>query len=192
MKEDNKYPDYFIWLLAGVVILLAVFTADSLVSSKNSWFLSAGPNIQQSSSEINFYFSPNTLNLKQGESKKVDLYLNPSRKIGIAGIDVILNFDPEKVQISQAEIIKVLPMVIANKANLINGQVGWTYLNNKDQKYFFESPVKIVSLTVKGISAGESKINFLTASEKATTVITEDATARKIPFTAGKLKVNIK
>lgn len=192
MNDEKKFSDYFIWLLAGAVILLAVFTVNSLISPKGFWFLSAGSNTQPAKSDIDFYFFPDTLNLKPGESKKVDLFLNPSKKLGIAGIDIILKFDPKKVLVSQTELVKVLPVVISNKINLANGQAGWTYLNDKDQKYYFETPIKILSLTVKGNSVSTSEINLLTADEKATTVITEEGTARRIPFTTGSLKVNIK
>lgn len=191
MTEEKKYPEYFIWILAGVVIVLGVFLGLYFSKTKptNLFLISQE---QTKKAEVDLYFFPSELNLKKSESKTVSLYFKPNKKLVVSGMDIILLYDPKLLTISQSEINKVLPVVIVNKEKQVAGRIGWTYLNDQKQAIWFDQPVKLLSLTIKANALGQGTLKFLSAPELATTVITEDSTARKIPFNSKRLQVVVK
>lgn len=190
-EESKKYPEVLIWLLTIVVIFQSVFIVKTF--DKVSELKPLDKNFSEDQkAEIRFSFEPSKIDLKKGESTRVDLVLTPGKKVNVSGMDIILTFDPGLIQISQSEIYKILPTVIANNENEVKGRIGWTYLNEKVEPVWLNTATNVLSLTVKGKSQGKGKITVLQEEKLASTVVVEDVTARKIPFAAGELEITVR
>lgn len=190
-EESKKYPEVLIWLLTVVVIFQSVFIVKTF--DKVSELKPLDKNFSEDQkAEIRFSFEPSKIDLKKGESTRVDLVLTPGKKVNVSGMDIILTFDPGLIQISQSEIYKILPTVIANNENEVKGRIGWTYLNEKVEPVWLNTATNVLSLTVKGKSQGKGKITVLQEEKLASTVVVEDVTARKIPFAAGELEITVR
>lgn len=196
MKEENAIKKYHDWLIP-VLSLLIIFQSGILITrsqevrvvEKQEPYLPVPTveEVQEADSEL--VFVPAGISLRAGETTTVDLIFTPKRNVKLDGMDIVLTFDPAKLQISQVTTPKLFSFVTQNKTDEKKGRIYLTFLEEKDGGLLLDRGTKILALTLKGKIVGESGVALVTADEGPTTVIAESGTSKKISFAKGSLKV---
>jgi len=197
-KKSKTYSQWIIPTLALLLIFLVVVLVGPPASLREA--LRAGPRLslpsgfkQISKKEpaaefpVQFSFSPESIYLKEGKAIEVDLIITPQREIRLDGVDIILTFDPEILEVTQVKPVKVFSTVSQTREKA--GQVAITFLEEKSDGLLFKEGAKLLNLTIKGKKGGKSNLSVLSSDEGPTTVVIESETSRKIPFDSAGLAV---
>lgn len=182
------------WLIP-FLCLIVIFQAVALASGPRPLKVASEPSIptpalqevQESASVL--AFAPSGISLRKGEIANIDLYLTPKRDLRLDGVDVVLGFDPEVVEVTQVTTPKVFSHVTQKKEEKEEGRIYVTFLEEAEAGFLAREPIKLVTLTIRGKKVGEGDFTVITAEEGPTTVIAENKTSQKLAFDKGSLKV---
>jgi len=192
--ENNFMTRYHDWLIP-ILALLVVFQTITLSQParqgqrESEPFVVLPPVEEVDKSVVLLSFIPSGVSLKKGETMNIDLVLSPKKSLRLDGMDIVLTFDPEIVQVSQVITPKLFSFVSENKEKEKEGRIYLTFLEEKTEGLSISQEEKIVTLVIKAVAVGESEVSVLTADEGPSTVITENQTSKKILFDKGKTKI---
>ncbi len=201
MEEEakQKYSEWLIPILAVLVIFQTVVLAGASFNMPLPRQQAAGRTtapllITQTRNEeilAKLAFVPANVSLKQGEVGTVDLVLTPQKEIRLDGIDVVLVFDPEVLEVSGVTASKLFSFVSQKKDKVQEGKIYATFLEEESDGFSLKEKIKLLSLTIKGKALGTGNLSILTAEEGPTTVLVENGTSRKIAFDKEGLEVTV-
>lgn len=201
MEEEakQKYSEWLIPILAVLVIFQTVVLAGASFNMPLPRQQAAGRTtapllITQTRNEeilAKLAFVPANVSLKQGEVSTVDLVLTPQKEIRLDGIDVVLVFDPEVLEVSGVTASKLFSFVSQKKDKVQEGKIYATFLEEESDGFSLKEKIKLLSLTIKGKALGTGNLSILTAEEGPTTVLVENGTSRKIAFDKEGLEVTV-
>lgn len=134
-------------------------------------------------------FTPSEITLKKGEMASIDLILIPKRELRLDGIDIILTFNPQLIEVSQVTTPKLFSFVSEKKEKEKEGKIYLTFLEEKQSGLLIKEDIKLFTLNIKGKERGTTVLSILTSNEGPTTVITESGTSRRISFEKVNLPV---
>lgn len=201
MEEKNETKRSWV-----VPALLIVVVFQTIISIKTGFFSflsrkqSSGtmkiepfvpvPQVEEGKeASVKLTFVPSGISLKKNEVANIDLILTPKRDVRIDGVDIILNYDPKAIEITQVTTPKLFSFVSEKKEKEKEGKVYLTFLEEKSSGLLFKGGTKLVTLSLKGKSLGTSDLSIVTSTEGPTTVIAENGTSRRILFDRGSLKI---
>lgn len=195
MEEEikiEKYPGWAVPVLAVLVIFQTIVLASSRVvpvrQSTSAPFPAA---VKSEASLVRLSFSPSGISLKKGESAKVDLILVPKKGLRVDGIDIALSFDPKLVEVTAVATPKLFSFVSQQKGRQTEGKVYITFLEEKEEGLLVSNNMVLLTVTLKGKTAGTSSLSFIKSEEGPTTVIAENKTSKKIVFDQEDLQVAV-
>ncbi len=200
--EEGAKQKYSEWLIS-VLAVLVIFQVIVLVGASFNLLLprqqtigrTAAPFLitQTRNEEIlaKLAFVPANVSLKQGEVSTVDLVLTPQKEIWLDGMDIVLAFDPEVLEVSKVIVPKLFSFVSQKKDKVQEGKIYATFLEEDSDGLSIKENTKLLSLTIKGKALGTSNLSILTAEEGPTTVLVENGTSKKITFDQQDLKVTV-
>lgn len=136
-------------------------------------------------------FSPAGVSLKQGEKVSVNLYLNFQKELRLDGFDVLLVFDPAIVEVSGLVPSKLFSTSFLRKEELAKGRVSATFLEESGGGVLVNSKNNVLSFTLTGKASGITEMAVVSAAKGATTVITENATSKRVPFESNNLRISV-
>lgn len=201
MEEEakQKYSEWLIPILAVLVIFQTVVLAGASFNMPLPRQQAAGRTtapllITQTRNEeilVKLAFVPANVSLKQGEVSTVDLVLTPQKEIRLDGIDVVLVFDPEVLEVSGVTASKLFSFVSQKKDKVQEGKIYATFLEEESDGFSLKEKIKLLSLTIKGKALGTGNLSILTAEEGPTTVLVENGTSQKIAFDKEGLEVTV-
>jgi len=190
----QKYHNFLIPVLALLVIFQAIALTTSLPKRTQvpteAIPLSEVKTVPGTSAQL--HFVPSGVSLKKNETVSVDLFLTPKRSLRLDGVDVILSFNPEVIQMVQVTTPKLFSFVSQKKEKENEGKIYLTFLEEKLGGLLISQQVKLLTLSIKGKALGESELAILVADEGPTTVITESGTSKKLKFDQGDLKLIVR
>lgn len=196
MEEENKilgykYPNWLVPVLAILVIFQAVVLATQkpVSSTKTNPYIPVPEKEVVKQAQVSLSFVPSGASVQKGQNATVDLVLTPKKLVRLDGADIVLEFDPQVLQITQINTPKLFSIVSQKRENETNGKIYITFLEEGAGGVAIDKEVKLMTLTVKGKKAGEGKIAIITADKGPSTVLTENATSKKMLFDKGSLKV---
>jgi len=195
MEEGNivkKYHDWLIPVLALLVVFQAItmaFSSPTAIEQKPQPFIPVPATEEVKASVARLAFVPSGVSIKKGEMTNIEVVFSPKRNLKLDGMDIVLVFDPEVIQVTQVTTPKLFSLTTQNKGDEKNGRLYLTFLEEKAEGLSLNSEAKIITLTVKGKALGESQLTFLTADEGPTTVIAENGVSQKVIFDKGSAKV---
>ncbi len=133
-------------------------------------------------------FKPAKLDLKMGEAQTLSIVLNPS-SAKVIGVDLIIKFDPQVVQIDQAQDLRVfsrqMGLVIDNKLGILKMSI------SNDFNVFTSKPGEIAKIRVKALKTGSGTVQFdFTAGRTQDTNVVV-AHGMDILTKVGSAKINI-
>lgn len=186
-----------IWiLLVPVLAILVIYTTLTLVKNtgknkteQKAVGFPATKVTEVSGSTMKLAFVPGGISFQQGETTKVDLWLSPKKGLSLDGINLTISFNPEFLQVTQVETPKLFSSVIEDKEVEKDGKIHLIFLEEKTPGVFLQTPVKLLTLSIKGRALGEGEMSLL--SEGGETVITQTKTSKKVLFDYGNLKIII-
>lgn len=198
MEEENKnfMQKYSGWLIP-LLALLVIFQAIVLITQPPVKKQDLGnylpiPIIEPvKEASVILSFVPSGIALKKGQSASFDLVLTPKKGTRLDGADVVLGFDPKILQIVQVSTPKLFSIASQKRQDEANGKIYITFLEENPGGILIDKEVKLLTLTVKGKTAGEGDVSIITADKGPSTVVTENGTSKKILFEKGNLKIAV-
>jgi len=193
MKSIYRLKRIWVWLVPVLAILVIYAT---LTLGKNTGknkteqkavSLPAVKVTELPGSMMKLAFVPGGISFQPGETAKVDLWLTPKKGINLDGINLIISFNPEFLQVTQIETPKLFSSVIEDKEVGKDGKIHLIFLEEKAPGVFFQAPVKLLTLSIKGRALGEGEMSLI--FEGGETVITQTKVSKKVLFDYGNLKV---
>jgi len=136
-----------------------------------------------------FSFSPTALSLKEGESGTFDLNIFLGEEIFLDGVDIVLTFDPQIVEITEVVPSEIFSFNNFRKEDLSKGRISITFLEERGGGAVISGLNKLATVNLKAKKAGQSEISILKAEKGATTVVVESGTSKKIEFNAQNLTI---
>lgn len=198
MEKEKKNQDflkkYSNWLIP-ILALLVIFQAVALFSQPSYQPVSTGfipvPEKNQPLKEasVSLSFIPSGASLEQGQTSSFDLVLTPKRPLRLDGADVVLEFNPQVLQLAQITTPKLFSVVSQKKENESEGKLYVTFLEEKPGGVFIDKEVKLLTLSFKGKEKGQGTVSLISTDQGPSTVITESGTSKKILFEKNSLKV---
>jgi len=193
VKTTKKYPDWVVPVLALLVIfqtvVLASYQIPALSPVKPNTLVPSPAVVKDKASLARLSFSPSGISLKKGESAKVDLILVPEKAIRVDGLDVGLSYDPKMLEVTTVATPKLFSFVSQQKGKEAEGKIYTTLLEEKEEGLLINTNTVLLTVTLKGKTAGTSNLSFIKAEEGPTTVIVENKTSKKIAFDQEDLQV---
>lgn len=192
-ETSTRYHDWLIPILAVLVIFQTLILASTL-SKKDSFsrlkgLVPVGESKIVPGSLAKLHFVPSGVSLKKDEVVTVDLFLTPKKPLKLDGADVVLNFDPKILQVTQVTTPKLFSFVSQKKEKENEGKIYLTFLEEKANGLLLAQEVKLLTISLKGKTLGESPLSIVVAEEGPTTVITESKTSKKLVFDQEDLKL---
>lgn len=188
-KNKSNWP---IPVLCLVVIFQSVIIAthvgkDKTVSKSGSKEVPVVTIEEAKQSQLKLSFVPSGISLQKGETAGVDLVLTPKRILRLDGIDMALAFNSKTLEIVKVTTFKNFSLVTENR-EVEKGKIYLTFLEEKEEGFFVDKPIKLITLTVKAKETGEGTISVL-KGEAPSTVIVENRSSKELEFDPGLLKI---
>jgi len=136
-----------------------------------------------------FSFSPAEIILEKAGSASFDLNLSFEKEVFLDGVDIVLIFDSQMVEIIEVVPSEIFSFSVFRKDDLQKGRISVTFLEERGGGIGLSGNNELMTVKLKAKKAGESVIEILEAEKGVTTVITENGTSRKIDFKGESLKV---
>ncbi len=192
---------WIIPVLAVLVIFESVLIVDRLSKqrrSKTSGGQEASPTAQlqpKQEEEVTLSLKGDT-NVALGEEGEVALVMRPLKELFLDGIDLLIQYDPEYLEIMGTDPSDRFSYLARNwiepeKKRILVSMVE----TDKAGGVRFEPGEEVILLTFKykSLKPGQTKLEIMAGKDKKVgTVLAENGTANKIPFTSQDLVVTIK
>lgn len=199
----NLVRKYYPWLVPALSILIIFQSIVLIINSTQTMvndrmevarmkaepFVPVPPDEVSQGATVKLAFVPSGVSIKKGQSTTVDLFLTPKKNLQLDGADIVLNFDPKILEITQVTTPKLFSFVSQKKEKESEGKIYVTFLEEGKNGLYLNKESKLMTLTLKGKTSGVSNLSIATANEGATTVITETGTSKKISFDKGSIQV---
>jgi len=138
-----------------------------------------------------FLFEPNSLRIEKGKTGEITLLIAWEKKVSLDGLDVVLKFDPEKLEIVNIEPTKIFSFV-SPRIDKEKGRLILTLLETQKDKVEVEEATFLVKLTVKGKTPGETVLSVVSSQEdKVHTVLVESGSSKPLQFSSDSAKILI-
>jgi len=196
-KGGPKRLVFLILLLVGVLVLLlgALIWGAWRLAGKREELWQKSPTVVEPKKEeeveqvSKFLFEPGDLKLEKGKTGEISLLITWGRKFDLDGMDVVLKFDPEKLEIVGVEPTKIFSFVNP-RVDKEKGRVILTLLETQKDKVEVKEATFLVKLTVKGKTPGETLLSVVSSQEdKVHTVLVESGSSRPLPFRSDSAKI---
>ncbi|MGI5825821.1 MAG: cohesin domain-containing protein [Patescibacteria group bacterium] len=142
---------------------------------------------EREQSQLKLSFVPSGISVQKGETVNVDLVLAPKRALRLDGIDMVLAFDSKILEVIKLATHKNFTSVTENR-EVQKGILNLTFLEEKEEGFLVDRPVRLVTLTIKAKEVGEGTVTLL-RQEGFSTVIVENRSSKKLEFDQGLLKI---
>ncbi|MFH1561044.1 MAG: hypothetical protein ABID04_00490 [Patescibacteria group bacterium] len=193
-KFDLKKAKWLVPVLAVLVIFECVLVVDKV--SKRQVGNEATPSGQptlieelESEPRVSLMFrSPQAVAV--GQPTEVQIIMTPLEKVALDGVDLVFEYDPEYLEITGTVPSSDFSLVSRNWIEPEKQRVVVSMLEmDKPEGVVFEPGQETVLLTVSVTAqkAGASSLNLVGVEDKAGTVLAENTTAKKVPFTSEEL-----
>ena len=127
--------------------------------------------------------------MEKAGSASFDLNLSFEKEVFLDGVDIVLIFDSQMVEIIEVVPSEIFSFSVFRKDDLQKGRISVTFLEERGGGIGLSGNNELMTVKLKAKKAGESVIEILEAEKGVTTVITENGTSRKIDFKGESLKV---
>ncbi len=198
MKRKNAFGQGLSRWLIPILSLVVIGQAVVLVSQmrkgslpKRLEYIPTAKIQEVSGAAVGLAFVPGGASIRKGETASFDLVLSPKRKLRLDGVRLVLNFNPEQTQLLQVTTPRLFSSVSQDRAGEEEGRILLTFLEEGSEGLWFDKPTKLLTLTLKGVKAGEAEVSVVTEGEGPQTVVTETGSSKKILFDRGNLKLVI-
>lgn len=141
----------------------------------------------QKEAQLKLSFVPSGISLQKGEAASVDLMMTPKRALRLDGIDLVLSYDSKILEIVKLATHRSFTSVSENR-EVARGIINLTFLEEREEGFLADKPVKLATLTVKAKEVGEGTVALL-RQEGFSTVIVENRSSKKLEFDQGLLKI---
>jgi hypothetical protein len=142
---------------------------------------------EKEQSQLKLSFVPSGISVQKGETVSVDLVLAPKRALRLDGIDMVLAFDSKILEVIKLATHKNFTSVTENR-EVQKGILNLTFLEEKEEGFLVDRPVRLVTLTIRAKEVGEGTVTLL-RQEGLSTVIVENRSSKKLEFDQGLLKI---
>lgn len=129
-----------------------------------------------------------------GDEEEVKVVMTPLKNLALDGVDVLIEYDPEYLEIIGTDPSDKFSYLARNWIEPEKKRILVSMLETDlPEGVSFESGEEATLLTIKyvALKAGQTELKIIGGEDQAGTVLAENGTAQKIPFTSEDFVVTI-
>lgn len=198
MNEQNKYQHWLLPALALLVIFQAALISSQRLAYQGRVIIPPAlqvvpiPTKMPVVTPILIDWNNPAGELRVGQTVTAVLTTNKMVDEPLAGVDVVLSYDPKSLQITKSEGNKKFGWFNDNLKKTNEGRAVFSLLDESGAGVKLDAGEQVMSVTFKLLKKGETKVNLVKASTGVTTVFTAMQGSRRLSFESPVLSLTIK